>query len=400
MTERRFVYKAINAEGRLTSQAVDAPTRADAVHRATQLGLTIVELREAQIASPPRRKKLTRDHAVLLLRQMAVMIGAGVHLLEAIETLASSLPHSEAEERLRLVSQSLRRGERLGDAWEAALPIYPAYVYGLIRAGDASGRLPRVLEEAATHLEFSRRVERDIASALTYPTFLVLSGAASVGFLLYAVVPRFALMLESSPAAPSGLSRFVLDAGLLFEANALTILVIIATTGIALFALLQTSAMKAAVGELAHATPGVRQLLMARQRATWSRVVALSLDAGVGILDAISLSAGALAPGALKRAALSAIPALRSGRPIDTAFRDAGAISEIDASLLRAGQSAGALGRMFHAIADRHEGDLRDAVKRLTVIIEPLAIATVALMVGAIVLALASALVGVYETIG
>ena len=55
---------------------------------------------------------------------------------------------------------------------------------------------------------------------------------------------------------------------------------------------------------------------------------------------------------------------------------------------------------MMHTIADRHVEDLRDSLKRLTVIVEPLAIATVALMVGGIVLALASALVGVYETIG
>lgn len=400
MSDRRYIYRAVAENGQTTTQTIDAPTRADAMRRAMRTGLAVLDLREDTPAATVRRRKIGRDHAILILRQLAVMLGAGIQLLDAIETLASSLPDTEASEKLRTAAQSLRRGDRFGDALEEALPIYPAYVYGLVRAGEASGKLPRVLEEAAQQLAFERRVERDILNALTYPAFLVVSGAASVSFLLYAVVPRFASMIETSRTQPTGISRFVLDLGVGFNANAPSILAIVAGLIIGIWALSRTRAMRAAFSQLAHATPGLNALLAAHQRSAWSRVAALSLDAEVGILDAIALASGALPEGKLKAAVSAAIPALRAGRPIDGAFRDAGAISAIDASLLRAGQRSGALGRMMHVIADRHEEDLRDALKRLTVVVEPLAIATVALMVGGIVLALASALVGVYESIG
>lgn len=400
MSERRYVFRAVADNGQMTTQTIEAPTRADAMRRAMQTGLAVLDLKEATAAAAPRRRKITRDHAILLLRQLSVMIGAGVQLLDAIETLAASLPGTEAADRLRLTAQALRRGDRFGDALEASLPIYPPYVYGLVRAGDASGKLARVLEEAAQQLAFERRTERDVVNALTYPAFLVVSGAGSVGFLLYFVVPRFATMLESSRSAPTGLARFILDAGVAFHANATSILALLVGAIFLLWAASRTRGARAALSELAHATPGLRALLSARQRTAWSRVAALSLDAGVGILDAIALAAGALPGGRLKKSVSAAIPALRAGRGIDAAFRDAGAISKVDASLLRAGQRSGALAKMMHTIADRHEEDLRDALKRLTVIVEPLAIATVALMVGGIVLALASSLVGVYETIG
>ena len=400
MSDRRYVYRVVAENGQTTTQTVDAPTRADAMRRAMRSGLAVLDLREDAPTAPLRRRKISRDHAILILRQLAVMLGAGIQLLDAIETLASSLPNTEAAEKLQAAAQALRRGDRLGDALETALPIYPAYVYGLVRAGDASGKLPRVLEEAAQQLAFERRVERDILNALTYPAFLVVSGAASVSFLLYAVVPRFATMIESARTQPTGVARFVLDLGVAFHANAPSILAILAGLIIGVFALSRTSAMRDVFSQVAHATPGLNGLLAARQRSAWSRVAALSLDAGVGILDAIALAAGALPEGKLKTAVSSTSPALRAGRGIDAAFRDAGAISEIDASLLRAGQRSGALGRMMHVIADRHEEELRDALKRLTVIVEPLAIATVALMVGGIVLALAFALVGVYDSIG
>lgn len=400
MSDRRFVFRAVSDNGQTTTQTVDAPTRADAMRLAMQSGLAVLDLAEEKAASAPRRRKITRDHAILLLRQLAVMIGAGVQLLDAIETLAASLPGTEAAERLRLTAQALRRGDRFGDALEASLPMYPPYVYGLVRAGEKSGKLARVLEEAAQQLAFERRVERDVLNALAYPAFLVVSGAGSVGFLLYFVVPRFATMLESSRSAPTGVSRLVLDAGVAFHDNAASILALLVGVLVFAFAMSRTRAARTALSDLAQATPGVRALILARQRTAWSRVAALSLDAGVGILDAIALAAGALPDGRLKKAVMGAIPALRAGRGIDAAFRDAGAISEVDASLLRAGQRSGALAKMMHTIAERHEEDLRDSLKRLTVIVEPLAIATVALMVGGIVLALASALVGVYEAIG
>lgn len=399
MSARRFVVRAMADNGRVTTQAVEAPTRADAMRHALQTGLTIIDLRE-EAQSTPRRRPMTRDHAILILKQLSVMTGAGVRLLDAMETLADSLPGSEAATRLNAINQSLRRGDRFGDALEQSLPIYPAYVYGLVRAGESSGKLPRVLTEAAQQLAFEQRVERDILNALTYPLFLVVSGVASVAFLLYAVVPRFATMLENSRSMPNGLSRFVLDAGVAFHANAPSILLGVVGLAVAILALSRTQSFRASLRSLAHGTPGLRDLLAARQGATWTRVAALSLDAGVGILDATSLAAGALPAGAHRQAVLAAIPTLRAGSEIDTAFRGAGAIAEIDASLLRAGQRSGALAQMFHTIANRQEEALRDALKRLTLIVEPAAIATVALMVGGIVLALASALVGVYEAIG
>jgi type II secretory pathway component PulF len=364
-----------------------------------QSGTAVISLAEDAPAQT-RQRRIATDHGILILKQLALMLGAGVQLLDAIETLAASLPGANGAAGLRNVAQTLRRGDRLGDALEEALPIYPAYVYGLVRAGEASGKLARVLAEAAQQLAFERRVQRDIMNALTYPAFLVVSGAGSVAFLLYAVVPRFAAMLENTRTRPTGAAQLVLNAGVAFHDNAPLILALLAAMAVALFLLIRSPATRPALLSIADTIPGLRGLLRARQQSAWTRIAALSLDAEVGILDAIALAVAALPDGRLKTSILAAAPALRAGRAIDAAFRDAGAVSQIDASLLRAGQRSGALAPMMHAVADRHEENFRDALRRFVSVVEPLAIAVVALMVGSIVLALASALVGVYETIG
>ncbi|ANP45720.1 type II secretion system F family protein [Candidatus Viadribacter manganicus] len=399
MSERTFSVRVRSAGGQAEIQSLRAQSRDEALRLAFARGVHVLELKE-ESAAKPANAKIKPDEAILLLRQLAVMLGAGVQLLDAIETLAEALSPSAAAAALNKLSEALRRGERLGDALENNLPIYPAYVYGLVRAGEATSALAKVLEEAANQLAFERRVERDIINALSYPGFLMLSGAASVAFLLYFVAPRFASMLAATRAAPPPMARFVLDAGTAFHAHAPFIVLCALALGASAMMFARTALAKTWLARLLEATPGINSLIAARRRTIWSRIGALSLGAGIPILDAISLAAGALKDGQLKTKLLAVIPALRAGRPIDAAFRETGAVSQIDASLLRAGQRSGALAKMLHVIADRHEEDLRDIIKRLTLILEPASIAFVALMVGAIVLSMASALVGVYETIG
>jgi general secretion pathway protein F len=385
------------------SDSLTAETRVDALRRLARDHKTVLELTEigaAHSVAAPNRANAPSEEAVLALRQLAVMTRAGVDLLEAIEIIAASLPGRPLANSLRATAIALRQGDRLAKALQHGAPVYPPYVYALIRAGEASGRLPLVLEEASRQMTFERRVALDIQNALVYPGFLVVSGVASVGFLFYVVVPRFADMLRNARANLDGLSAFVLNTGVAFHDNALLVLTGLALAGFAIFAFASTVEGRRVLSAIAHATPGLRSLLLTRQRAAWSRIMALALAAGVDVLEATTLAASALPEGKLKRDAHAAIPMLRSGRPVDEAFLKTNALSVVDASLVRAGQRSGAMGEMFRAVADRNDEDMRDALKRFTLILEPLAIAVVASLIGAIVIGLVSALASIYDSIG
>lgn len=398
MTARRFIYRAVSAAGAASTRSIIADSRAEALTRLTRDGATIIDIREEDLS--PAKSGVKSVEAVLVLKQLSVMTRAGIDLLEALETIASSLDGRPVAAAMRSTAISLRQGQRLASALKSSAPFFPPYVYALIRAGESSGRLPQVLEEASRQLEFENRTARDVQNALVYPAFLVISGAASVAFLFYVVVPRFAEMLRNARADLHGLSAFVIDAGVFFHDNAAVIVTGLALAIAAMFGFANTTEGKNALSALAHAVPGLRQLLLARQRTAWSRIMALALGAGVDILQATALAAEALPEGRLKQQTLAAIPALRAGRQIDDAFAQSQALTRIDASLVRAGQRASALPQMFQSVAERNEAEMRDALKRFTLVLEPIAIAVVALMIGAIVLGLVSALAGVYDSIG
>lgn len=220
-----------------------------------------------------------------------------------------------------------------------------------------------------------------------------------MGFLFYEVVPRFAAMLGDGRANLTGLADFVIGAGELFRANAPVVLIALAGASAALVTALSSRDGKRFLYDAALATPVLRTVLAARERATWARIMAFSLGNGVAILDACALAAGALPDGRFRRGLDGAARGLRAGKAIDETFGETGAFSTLDLGLMRAGQRSGALALMMGFIADRHENNLRDAIKRATALVEPMAIGAVALVIGIVAVGLVTAMTSIYDAV-
>lgn len=394
--QQRFRVVTRDAAGAKRSDIVTAPDRKAAIQRLLQQGLIVTDLRpdsatdRADLFSGGR----LRTERILFLRQMGVMLKAGVELLDAIETLGASNQGPTAN-AIRGVATSLRRGDPVADAFRSSFPEYPDYVHALIRAGDASGRLGEVIGQAAQQLAFEERLRRDLLNALAYPLFLMSAAALVVLFLLTVVVPRYADMLGARIDDAPLLSRVVLRSGAALGESPMLAFALFG--GLVLLCAWAATSRQTRTFAWNAATrlPVLGALYLTSQRARWAKIMAFATGAGVGVLDATSYANMALADGVLRRNLSRSEQDLRSGRPVHEVFDPA--IDGIDISLLRAGERSGALPEMFAMIAERHEEDLRDALKRTAIIVEQGAIGLVALTIGAIVLAIASAITGVYD---
>lgn len=403
MQEQAFEYKAVDGAGSKVSGIVSAADRGDAVRRLSRDGLMVTQITPAQSGEKKRtrlfgRSGVTIGDRILVLRQLALLTNAGIDLLDALETVAEGL-EGKVQEQIRAVAGALRKGDKLSVAFKKGAPGYPDYVYALISAGEASGELGRVLDDSASLLAFDDRVRRDVATALTYPTFLIVAGLSAVGFLFYEVVPRFADMIGDGRDNLTGFSALVIGGGEFFRANALIVLAVIAGLVMIVAGFLSRPEGRRALQAAAHRTPVIGGLIMSRERAIWARIMSLAIGSGVGILEAVELAGGALPPSRLKQGLISSARAIRAGKPVDVAFGEPGVLHRIDRSLLRAGQRSGQLAAMFGYVGQRYEDALRDDLKRATTLVEPLAIGLVAVAIGAVAVGLVSAMSSVYETI-
>ena len=397
MTDLPFQYEAVGRDGLTLKGQVMAADESAAVRRLSSDGLTVLKIAPAAVKALGKDRDLKPAERVLVLRQLALMIEAGVSLLESMDTVAQGIQARKGKAQFQAAIAALRRGDSFGASLEQNVPGFPDYVYAMARVGEASGKIAEVLRQAAEQMAYEDRLRRDFANAMTYPAFLLFAGFGAVGFIFTQVVPRFGAMIGDDRTNVPAMSRWVLSAGEFANAN-LPIVGLAIGALVALGVAIATNAeIRARAYMIAHGAPIIGPVIQAREITAWARLSAFALNSGVPILSAMALSRAAVPIGSFRRGLDMLDSDLRAGLTLDASLASHTHLEQMDLSLLRAGQKSGAVGSMFGFIADNYEDRLRDRMKRLTALIEPLAIAFISLIVGFVALSLVLALSSVYE---
>lgn len=393
-----FQYEAAGRDGRMVKGLIGAADEAVAMRRLASDGLTVVRIKPAAAAKAEGRERgLKTGERVLVLRQMALMLEAGVSLLEALDTVAQGMQARKGKRQFQAAIGALRRGDSLGDALEEHVPGFPDYVYAMARVGEASGRIADVLKEAAEQMAYEDRLQRDFANAMTYPGFLGFAGVAAIGFIFTQVVPRFATMIGDDRENIPAMSRWVLEAGEFANANLGVVGVFAALLIAAIVFIVSNKAFRERAYTVAHGLPVVGAVIQAREVASWARLTAFALNNGVPLLSAAALARAAVPIGPFRQGLDLLDSDLRAGMTLDASLGAHTKLEAMDLSLLRAGQKSGAIGAMFGFMADNYEARLRDRMKRMTALLEPMAIGIISIVVGFVALSLVLALSSVYE---
>lgn len=392
-----FAYEAMTRDGRMTKGMLTAADETAVLRRLAADGMIVVNVRAATRKTDGQNRNLRPAERVLVLRQLGLMLEAGVSLLEAMDTVAQGMQAQKGRTQFNAVIAALRNGESFGAAMEERAPGFPAYLYAMARVGEASGRIAEVLKQAAEQMAYEDRLRREFANAMTYPAFLLMAGLGAVAFIFTQVVPRFGAMIGEDRSRVPAVSRWVLSAGEYANAH-LPLIGIVAGTIVALGIIIVTNpSVREKTYTLAHGFVVIGTVIQAREIAAWARLTAFALTNGVPLLQAVALARAAVPIGPFRQGLNQLETDLKAGLTLDASLAAHTKLEAMDLSLLRAGQRSGAVGSMFGFMADNYENRLRDNMKRMTSLLEPAAIGAISLIVGFVALSLVLALSSVYE---
>lgn len=394
-----FRYTAVDRTGRQVRDTIRARDERGAARALAAEGLTPLSLNEEKTAiARGKDRDFNFAERVSVLQQIALMVEAGVGLLEAMQTVASGVAPIRGRAALEQVIAALKRGESFATSMESHAPGYPFYVYAMTRVGEATGQLGQVLAEAAEQMAYEHKLRRDFTNSLTYPAFLVVVGFAAVSFLLVKVVPVFAQMVGDQEGVPL-IARVVFRAGLLAEKNFVFIAVGAAMLVLLILAAVANAGVRRSIYNVAHGLPLVGGILKAREVTSWARLIGFSLKNGVLLLDAAALARQGSPEGGFRQSLDHFERELKAGVDVDVSLARHTRLEPMDLSLLRAGQKSGQLPKMFLYVADRYDVILKDRLKRLTTLIEPITIGFVAIFVAILAISIMLALTSVYDSI-
>lgn len=393
----RFTYEAINADGSNVTGQIEADTERGAQRELRRRGLVPVAISEASgSTSGPgvaggrkkgRRSAKNQDR-INTLKELAVLLEAGVSLPNAIQSLAETRAQADLAEGMTAVGRDLRQGRKLSAAMRTNMPNLPGYIYQLLEAGELTGQLRTSLRDGVVQMEYEERVRNDLRNALVYPSILILSGIGAVAFIFIVVVPRFADMFKNNPKALPWLSRVVLDTGMFVRGNIFTVGIVTALITLVAVVLLRRRSVQQQLFDWSMRLPLMGSWLMDAETGRWSSMLSTLLSNRIPLLGSLELARGALRSQTMQAQLGQVERSVRGGMPVAQALEEYSRFESTLINLVRVGEKAGNLPEMLRSAATLCEQTGRDRMKRLLLLIEPAAILIIGAVIGVIVTAI------------
>src|SRR5260370_18345972 len=188
-----FRYRAVTPAGDLVVGEVEAPSREEVIRRIEYLGHLTIEVaatgRLSRSGAPSGKQPRPRE-VTIFLRQLALLVGAGLTLEGALQRLGE-----DAGKALAWFAGAIRSSIAAGDSFGDALERHPTIIepthIAMVRAGEASGKLDVVLRAIVEDRTRRQLLAERISEAIRYPLFLVGSAIVILLFFLIYVVPQF-----------------------------------------------------------------------------------------------------------------------------------------------------------------------------------------------------------------
>ncbi len=323
-----------------------------------------------------------RIDARLFAQELAVLLDAGVPLLDAIDTLQEKA--GSAESVLVPVAAALRRGQSLSVALAQAPGSFDSLFRALVAASERSGQLATALRHHASYLAWSAQLRSRLLASAIYPALLLASGLVVVLFLLLFVLPRFAGVFDGLGRELPLLSRLLLDLGVAAAAHPGVALVGVLMLPLALIGLWASTSAREALLALAWRLPGLGRRLRTLALARLYRCVGLLAAAGVPVPQALRLAEDVLAA-PLRPALRAAMQAVDAGQRLSQALQQQGLATPVALRMLRVGEGSGALAPMLERAAGFHDEELAQLSELVSRFINPVLMLVMGTVIGGIV---------------
>jgi type IV pilus assembly protein PilC len=384
-----FAYQARDPLGQLLEGTLEVESRDEAVSRLKRDGLQLLSLEEESSGLELLPRRVRQADIIYVTSQLAVMVETGITLSVALDTIAQQ----ETNTTLQDLLNRLRSHVEGGEDFSSALARYPQHfdktLIALIKASEQTGTMAEMLETVSQYLRGQLETRQRVRAALAYPSVMALLAVGVTIFLLTFILPQFeplfarkGVKLPAPTVVMMGVSAVLIDYWYLWALAAVA-LVFGAVFGRRTEQgrqILDWIKINAPI-----AGPMSRKVTLSR----CIRTLATMLASGVGVLDAIRLTAEVASNWYYEQAWLRVLDQITEGRRICDALQaERDLFPPTLVQMIAAGEETGKLDTVLAKVSTYYDREVETSLKATTSLIEPLMICAMGLVVGGIALGL------------
>ena len=389
-----YKYEA-SAAGRLVSGQIEAPNEAEAIRLLKQQGLAPISLNLIESSAAKQgsgRRKVSPQDKMLMVREMATLLAAGVPLAEAIQSMAEAAGSTPMGQAATQIYQNLRSGGKLSSAMLTCGISFPDYVIQLVSAGEMTGKLAPSLHHGANQMEYEEKVRQDMRNALTYPSVLAISGILATLLIFIVVVPKFAGLLKNSKGKLPDISVWVLETGMFVKEHLLYLGIGAGFLIFALVSLFSRPQVRQQFWDGLARMPLLGAWLIETEIGRWAGMLSTLLENKVPIVKAMELAQGGVQISLLKQQLGLAVKDLKGGKSLAESLGVHRTLNPMGLNLVRVGERTGELSTTLKTLSVLHTNAGQERMKRFLIMLEPITILLIGSVIGLIMAAIMMAI--------
>ena len=377
-----------SAAGAIQTIALSAADAADARSRAVRDGFHVLacaprpslSTRNARDTSPGRRGVDVTTFSY----ELASLLSAGLSVLEALRTLEAKEGVAARRAMVRDLIQDVGDGLPLSGALGKHPGRYPPLMVATVSASEQTGDLGVALRRYAEHQQSVRALRDKVVGATIYPTLLLGVGLLVIMFLLGVVVPKFAVLIESTRKELPWSSQLMMSWGRFAAAHAWQLGAGALLVAIALLTTVRRVLRDGAKSRWIDALPFIGSTVRKFRHAQLYRTTGMLVRGGIPVPRALKLASSLLGDADAARLD-AALRMIQEGRGLSGALHDAGLADPVAGSMLAVAERTGALAEILERIAQFNESSLQRSIEMTSRLFEPVLMIVIGLVIGAIV---------------
>ncbi len=395
-----FTYSARTISGELRRDQIDVPRREDVIAflRAQKLIPVSVKEKPKGIRLSAGGRMKSRD-LVIMTRQFATMINAGLPLVQALDILVKQSNNPVLRSSLEGVLHDVESGNTLADALAQHPKIFSHLYVNMVAAGETGGILDTILLRLSVFLEKSEALARKVKGAMIYPGVIGFVAVSAIVVLLLFVIPTFQTMFESFDQQLPLPTRVVIGMSAFLQGYWWALGVGTAA-GIWLFRRwIATAGGRLLFDRALLRVPILGALARKSAVARFTRTLGTLLSSGVSILDGLEITARTSGNRVIHDAIMNSRSSIAGGESISDPLRESGVFPPMVTQMINVGEETGDLDGMLSKVADFYDDEVDVAVESLLKAMEPAMIVILGTIVGGMIVAMYLPIFGIINTI-
>ncbi len=345
-------------------------------------GALIAKLRDMNAGKPKQK------HVLDFTQQLSVMIKAGINLRAALEGIAEQTTHPVFQKIIIQLKTDVESGKQFSEAIARHPKLFGQLYVNMVRASEMSGSFAKMLDRISGYIAQQIETRKMVIGASIYPAVIGTMAISVTVFLLVFVLPKFYKVFEGKEDVLPWATKFLMGLSRFMVAQWPFIIGAIVAVGAAFFAFTRTEIGGFFVDRTKLTVPVVktmfRSLYISRSLQTMGQLI----NAGVPMLDTLAIT-GDISGNRLYRGMWRSVyGSVKQGKKITAPLLKTTLLPRAVSQMISAGEESGKLGEVLDEISVYYAKQLKDHIKAVTSMIEPIMIIFMGGVVGFIAMAI------------